>query len=136
MRQIKDWKTIVNEKILILLILVILYTSGVKKLHLNKRGTSILAKNILKNLRDSYWNNDILNCGKKHDECKPKLLSKSINSISFGSIRDACKRNLKGIILGHLNINSTRNKFDLLVDQIKGNVDIMVISETIRLVFP
>ena len=136
MRQIKDWKTIVNEKILILLILVILYTSGVKKLHLNKRGTSILAKNILKNLRDSYWNNDILNCGKKHDECKPKLLSKSINSISFGSIRDACKRNWKGIILGHLNINSTRNKFDLLVDQIKGNVDIMVISETIRLVFP
>ena len=136
MRQIKDWKTIVNEKILILLILVILYTSGVKKLHLNKRGTSILAKNILKNLRDSYWNNDILNCGKKHDECKPKLLSKSINSISFGSIRDACKRNLKGIILVHLNINSTRNKFDLLVDQIKGNVDIMVISETIRLVFP
>ena len=29
-----------------------------------------------------------------------------------------------------LNINSIRNKFDLLVDQIKGNVDIMVISET------
>ena len=34
------------------------------------------------------------------------------------------------IILGHLNINSIRNKFDFLVDQIKGNVDVMVISET------
>ena len=40
------------------------------------------------------------------------------------------KKNLKRIILGHLNINSIRNKFDILVDQIKGNVDIMVISET------
>ena len=29
-----------------------------------------------------------------------------------------------------LNINSLRNTFDSLVDQIKGNVDILVISET------
>ena len=29
-----------------------------------------------------------------------------------------------------LNISSLRNKFDSLVDQIKGNVDILVISET------
>ena len=46
------------------------------------------------------------------------------------SIINVRKRNLKRIILGHLNINSIRNKFDLLVDQIKGNVDIVVISET------
>ena len=58
------------------------------------------------------------------------LPSKSVNSVSVGSIRDARKRNLKRNILGHLNINSIRNKFDLLVDQIKENVDIMVISET------
>ena len=66
----------------------------------------------------------------KYDQCKSKLPSKSVNSVSVGSIRDVRKRNLKRIILGHLNINSIRNKFDLLVDQIKGNVDIMVISET------
>ena len=66
----------------------------------------------------------------KYDECKSKLPSKSVNSISVGSIRDVRKRNLKRIILGHLNINSIRNKFDLLVDQIKGNVDIVVISGT------
>ena len=66
----------------------------------------------------------------KYDECKSKLPSKSVNSISVRSIRDVRKRNLKRIILGHLNINSIRNKFDLLVDQIKENVDIMVISET------
>ena len=66
----------------------------------------------------------------KYDQCKSKLPSKSVNSVSVGSIRDVRKRNLKRIILGHLNINSIRNKFDLLVDQIKGNFDIMVISET------
>ena len=66
----------------------------------------------------------------KYDECKSKLPSKSVNSVSVGSVRDVRKRNLKRIILGHLNINSIRKKFDLLVDQIKGNVDIMVISET------
>ena len=65
----------------------------------------------------------------KYDECKSKLPSKSVNSISVRSIRDVRKRNLKRIILGHLNINSIRNKFDLLVDQIKGNADVMIISK-------
>ena len=95
---------------------------GSKKLHLNKRGNSILAKNILKFLRDSYWNDDILNCGMKYDEYTSKLPSKSVNSVSVGSIRDVGKRNLKRINLGHLNINLIRNKFDLIVDQIKGTL--------------
>ena len=64
-----------------------------------------------------------------NDECKSRLPFKSVNSISVRSIRHVRKINLKRIILGHLNINSIRNKFDLLVDQIKGKVD-MVISET------
>ena len=34
------------------------------------------------------------------------------------------------IIFAHLDINSLRNKFDAFVDQIKGNVDILIISET------
>ena len=54
----------------------------------------------------------------KYDECKSKLPSKSVNSIS-GSVRDVRKRNLKRIILGHLNINSIRNKFDLTVAKLK-----------------
>ena len=34
------------------------------------------------------------------------------------------------IILGQLNINSIRNKFDFLAQQVKGNIDILMISET------
>ena len=37
---------------------------------------------------------------------------------------------LKKIIIAHLNINSIRNKFEMLCEFIKGNVDILLISET------
>ena len=50
--------------------------------------------------------------------------------VVFKSLKDVRIKNLNRIILAHLNINSLRNKFDLLTDQIKGNVDVLVISET------
>ena len=34
------------------------------------------------------------------------------------------------MIIGQLNINSLRNKFDLITYQIKGNIDILMITET------
>ena len=37
-------------------------------------------------------------------------------------LKKVCERNLKRIILSHLNINSIRNKFDLRIDQIKDSV--------------
>ena len=39
-------------------------------------------------------------------------------------------KNVDKIIIAHLNINSIRNKIDLLADMISGKVDIMLISET------
>ena len=39
-------------------------------------------------------------------------------------------RNLNKIVIGHLNINSLRNKFDFLATQVKGYIDILMISET------
>ena len=39
-------------------------------------------------------------------------------------------KNLNKIVIGHLNINSLRNKFDFLVTQVKGYIDILMISET------
>ena len=38
--------------------------------------------------------------------------------------------NINKILIGHLNINSIRNKFDLLVDLVKDKLDIILISET------
>ena len=39
-------------------------------------------------------------------------------------------KNPDGLICAHLNINSVRNKFELLSDMIKNNTDILMISET------
>ena len=39
-------------------------------------------------------------------------------------------RNVDKIIIGHININSIRNKIHLLSDMIRGRVDILLISET------
>ena len=50
--------------------------------------------------------------------------------VVFESLKDVRIKNLNRIVLAHLNINSLRNKFDLFKDQIKGNVDVLVISET------
>ena len=40
------------------------------------------------------------------------------------------KKNLNRLVLAHLNINSIRNRFDQLVNVIKGNIDALMISET------
>ena len=37
---------------------------------------------------------------------------------------------MKKLIIAHLNINSFRNKFEFLVDQITGKVDLLMVSET------
>ena len=54
-------------------------------------------------------------------DCKRKL-PKCLNSL--------CKDNLDKLIFAHLNINSVRNKFDYLFEQIRGNVDILLVLET------
>ena len=38
--------------------------------------------------------------------------------------------NLNKLIFAHLNINSIRNKLELLATQVKGKIDILMISET------
>ena len=38
--------------------------------------------------------------------------------------------NINKVIIGHLNINSLRNKFEMLMDIINGSIDILIVSET------
>ena len=49
--------------------------------------------------------------------------------ISEKSLRVIRQENVNHVIFAHLNINSVRNKFDMLAHQIIGNVDVIVISE-------
>ena len=40
------------------------------------------------------------------------------------------QENTNKLVFAHININSLRNKFELLVDQVKGYIDVLMISET------
>ena len=64
------------------------------------------------------------------NEYKSKSLDSSPNDPLFSSLKSVQRKNLSRIIFAHLNINSLRNKFDTLVHQIKGNLAVLVISET------
>ena len=45
-------------------------------------------------------------------------------------LKDIGKSNINVLIFGQLNINSLRNKFDMVSELIKGFVDVFMISET------
>ena len=52
------------------------------------------------------------------------------NSDVYSNLENIRKNNSKKIIIPHLNINSIRNKFDFLADVVKGNIEILMISES------
>ena len=51
-------------------------------------------------------------------------------SLDLHGLSNIHKNNIKRLILTNININSIRNKFDQLVDGVKGKVDVLMISET------
>ena len=52
------------------------------------------------------------------------------NTTDFCGINDLRNQNPFRVIIGHININSIRNKFEPLVSFINNNLDILMISET------
>ena len=52
------------------------------------------------------------------------------NTSDFCRINDLRNQNPFKVIIGHVNINSIRNKFEPLVSFINNNLDILMISET------
>ena len=52
------------------------------------------------------------------------------NISDFCGVNDLRSQNPFRVIIGHVNINSIRNKFEPLVSFINNNLDILMISET------
>ena len=67
-------------------------------------------------------NNDIL----LKDDDKNNDLSMS----SFENLKELRNKNVNRLIIGHININSIRNKFEMLSSKVNGQIDILMISET------
>ena len=60
-------------------------------------------------------------------ECDTESELTSNTSLSINEVR---RKYSNKIILAHININSIRNKFEMLCEFIDGNIDILLISET------
>ena len=100
-------------------------TANGSKLHLNRRGTEIPSNTFIESISNIVHWQSILhspdNC--LIDECNVNLSSKEKLSI----IR---KRSIGTNTVAHLKINSLRNKFDSLISQMTGSIDILMMSET------
>ena len=46
------------------------------------------------------------------------------------ALNEICKKNPNRIIIAHLNINSIRNKFEMLKEVVGNKIDVLLISET------
>ena len=62
-----------------------------------------------------------------YDESKAEFKVGAISTSNLNAIR---KRNINRFIIGQVNINSLRNQFESLVQQVSGNIDILMVSET------
>ena len=60
---------------------------------------------------------------------KSEIDNDIVDHITNADLKSFRIRNLNKIVVGHLNINSIRNKFDFLAHQVKENIDILMTSE-------
>ena len=109
---------------------------NVSKLHLIKRGTEVLSNQFAEaissiinwqSILHSLANNDRINSNHGTDENIANFKDKQISRSNLKAIRNG---NINKFIIGQLNINSLKKKFDCLVQKITRNIDILMVSET------
>ena len=49
---------------------------------------------------------------------------------NINELKNIRSKNVNNIIIAQININSTKNKFELLSHFVSGNIDILIITET------
>ena len=72
------------------------------------------------------------NSSRNFEECNSDVLFDA-EQLRFcdKTLKTIRKGNVSSLIFAHLNINSIRNKFELLKNKFKGNIDIFMVFETI-----
>ena len=103
---------------------------GIKKLYLNRKGNNIFAKNLLHIIGGNWFLNPLRNTYNENEN------GSNASIATFSDAKKALKivriSNIRKLIFEHLNINSLRNKFDLLCEHIRGSIDIFMICEQIK----
>ena len=109
------------------------YNCNRSKLHLNKRATNLLTENILFSLYNeiSDWHEGTVS---KNSSCKskpkPNKILPLLDDSIFPFLTKLRSEHPKNVLLGHLNTNSVRNKFELTNKLIRNNFDIFITTES------
>ena len=110
-------------------------------LHLNEHGTLRLAMNYIATIRKLRSNVGYAKCDFDLKPIKPTETFKTIESNCkegpFEILKKIQVNNVSRVVIGHVNINSIRSKFDIvrllsdmLSSMVKDNMDILMVSET------
>ena len=98
-------------------------------MHLNWKGNSILISNFKKYLNNLDWRLEITaELNDYPDNSSTDF--EDLSQVPSDSLKIIRKKNLNRIIIAEININSIRNKFEMLLSFIEDNIDILVIIET------
>ena len=102
------------------------------RLHLDKNGSqmlgSIFTKEICKIVNwQNNWN--ILGIFTEEGNSEKSFESQKLSNC-VKLLKSMRSKNLNKLVFARLNINSIRNKFEFLVEQVKGKRDVLMISET------
>ena len=106
-----------------------------RKLHFNNYGNSVFVKNIINFLSNLIWRDSRDNSGYKQNS--PSLSISTLNSLDISEssniyendlhkIKVQCLEHFNTLIVGHLNISSIRNKFQMVAET--ANVKIICIE--------
>ena len=111
---------------------------NISGLHLNPKDYKKLRHNFVKYLKDlTSWEtakqNWLKECSRSKDNvCSSSRGTKTFDEKEFNSkrLRFLIKKYLNCVITRHININPIRNTYDCFIAIIKGNVDMLMLSET------
>ena len=71
-----------------------------------------------------------INVYRQTSNSEEQLLSEKKAKVTFKTLRGLRRKHPKNVFLGHLNVNSLRNKFESLNELIKDTFDIFLVSES------
>ena len=76
------------------------------------------------------WHSIDKNSRLNHEGCKSNFSLEGKKRIDAQTILKSLRReNTNKLVFAHININSLRNKFGLLVEHVEGNINVLMISE-------
>ena len=102
------------------------------KLHRNQKGSKVLGDAFLKEISNVFswqYSDEVSRLNNEGRKSKFSLEDKTRIDAKF-ILKSIRQENTNKLVFAHININSLRNTFELLVDQVKGNIDVLMIFET------